>query len=298
MRLRAGSRPDRRWQPADDYTPGLTRRVNRNRQRGSEIKTISILGSGWLGLPLAARFQAQGYRVHLSTTSAHRMPALASVPAIPFVVDIGDLSDTIEDFLRSRILIINITSKDIEGFRRLLAAIEASAVEKLIFVSSTSVYPAANRTVAETDGAEAPQHPLRRIETLFTQSEAFATTILRFAGLVGYERHPGRFFRAGKTLKDPQSCVNLIHRDDCINIIDKIVASDIWGDVFNACADSHPSKQAFYSAAARQFGAPPPVFEPNTEQPYKIVSNEKLKRRLNYEFVYPDLMNIEFGEGA
>ena len=139
-----------------------------------------------------------------------------------------------------------------------------------------------------------PDHPLVVIEGLFTQNGNFDSTILRFAGLVGYDRHPGRFFRGGKKIANPDSGVNLIHRDDCINIIERIVVGDIWGETFNACADTHPGKREFYTRAARQLRAPAPVFDETGVNSFKLIDNRKLKQVLGYEFIHPDLMALEF----
>ena len=226
------------------------------------------------------------------------MQALSSLGIEPFVIDIADTAENLPEFLQSKILIINITCKDIAAFGRLIKAIEKSAVEQVLFVSSTSVYEAANRVISESDGLESPQHPLVMIENQFLQNDCFESSVVRFGGLVGYSRHPGRFFRGGRTVKDPDSNVNLIHRDDCINILEKIVASGTWGETFNCCADTHPSKREFYSRATRQLGLPPPVFDESGDQPCKIISNAKVKRMLEYEFLYPDLMQIDFGESA
>ena len=261
---------------------------------GNAINTISILGSGWLGLALAERFVEQGYRLKTSTTSPDRLPTLAALPSEACIVDIAKPLDDIDAFLQSDTLIVNITSKNIDGFERLVRKIEAFGIESVLFVSSTSVYPVSCKVVSEAAGEESPDHPLVIIENLFRQSAQFRTTIVRFAGLIGGSRHPGRFFRGGKTVKNPDANVNLIHLDDCINILDRIVANDLWGEVFNACADTHPSKREFYSHAARVMGAPLPDFEDSDERSFKIIDNRKLKRVLDYEFLHPDLMAIRF----
>ena len=164
----------------------------------------------------------------------------------------------------------------------------------MIFVSSTSVYPNDAGLVHEGDGKESPDHPLFRIENRFRESPGFSTTIVRFGGLIGYSRHPGRFFRSGKTVSNPDSGVNLIHRDDCIAILERLVANGPWGEVFNCCADTHPSKREFYSHAASQLGSDPPRFEDSPDAPVKLIMNEKVKRVLDYEFVHPDLMAVRF----
>jgi nucleoside-diphosphate-sugar epimerase len=243
---------------------------------------------------LAERFVTQGYRLKISTTSPFRLPTLAGLPGEACIVDIGKSLDDIDAFLQSDTLIVNITCKDIDGFERLVRKIEGSEIESVLFVSSTSVYPVSGKVVSEAVGEESPDHPLVIIENLFRQSEQFRTTIVRFAGLIGGSRHPGRFFRGGKTVKNPDANVNLIHRDDCINILDRIVTNDIWDETFNACADSHPSKREFYSHAARMMGAPLPDFEDSAVRSFKIIDNRKLKRVLGYEFLHPDLMAIQF----
>jgi nucleoside-diphosphate-sugar epimerase len=245
---------------------------------------------------LAEHFLTQGYRLKISTTSPHRLPTLAALPAEACIVDIGKPLDDIDAFLQSDTLIVNITSKDIDGFERLVRKIEASAIQSVLFVSSTSVYPVTCKVVSEATGEESPDHPLVIIENMFRQSVQFQTTIVRFAGLIGGSRHPGRFFRGGKLVKNPDANVNLIHRDDCINILDRIVANGLWGETFNACADSHPSKREFYTQAAKMVGAPLPEFEDSGDHSFKIIDNRKLKRVLDYEFMHPDLMAIRFDE--
>ena len=262
---------------------------------GATIKTISLLGSGWLGLPLAEHLIASGYSVNASTRSKDRLPQLSAIKAKPFIIDIEEeLPSNTQAFLNVDILIVNIPSKNIDAFAELIQTIEQSPVKKVLFVSSTSVYKNNNKIIRESDGEESSQSPLLAIENLFRHSRQFTTTVVRFSGLIGYNRHPGRFFSNGKAVSNPDTGVNLVHRDDCIGIIDQIIAQGAWGDVFNGCADTHPSKRAFYTQAAIAAGQPVPVFSDADNQSFKIVSNEKVKRVLNYKFLHPDVMKISF----
>jgi nucleoside-diphosphate-sugar epimerase len=254
----------------------------------SNKKTISILGSGWLGLPLAKHFVDQGYRVKASTRSVDRMPEIEAVGAKPYIVDI-DQDTSFSDFFGSELLIVNITSKNIDAFKRLVKEAERSLTSNVLFVSSTSVYQNTNKMVSENDGAENLQSSLYQIENLFQNNTQFETTVIRFAGLFGYSRHPGRFF-AERPIPQPDTPVNLIHRDDCINIIDRIVEQEKWNEVFNACADTHPSKGEFYSHAREMMGMPAPVMADSGQAGFKMISNEKVKQALNYAFIHADLM--------
>jgi len=262
--------------------------------RDITIKTISILGSGWLGLPLAERFVFMGNCVKASTTSESRLSELTSIKVEPFIIDIERLSNDIQTFLHANVLIINIPSKNKDAFSDLMKEIENSEIKKVLFVSSTSVYDNINKTISESDGVESARSPLLTIENLFRNSVNIKSTIVRFGGLIGYSRNPGKFFSNGRLVHNPDSNVNLIHRDDCIGIISRIIEQEVWGEVFNCCADTHPTKREFYSHAAISIGASPPEFANSDSNPSKIISNQKVKQFLNYEFLHPDLMKLYF----
>ena len=235
-----------------------------------------------------------GHPVKASTTTGSRLPELRSINADPFIIDIGKPSGNFQTFLQADILIVNIPSKNTEHFSDLIQEIEKSEVRKVLFVSSISVYENRNKTITESNGKESKLKPLSTIESMFRESNKFQTTIVRFGGLIGYSRNPGRFFSNGRPVRDPDSNVNLIHRDDCIKIISQIVEQDIWDEDFNCCADTHPSKREFYTQATKQIGAPAPDFDESGGTSFKIISNQKVKRVLNYSFLHPDLMEIKF----
>ena len=260
------------------------------------MKIVSILGSGWLGFPLAQYFIAAGHRVKASTTSEHRIAELESIGAEPFIVNLDLLPSNIQHFLHAHILIVNIPSKNVTGFRNLLDEIKASKIENVLFVSSTSVYENVKTTITETDTGVFSNSPLLDIEDLFIRWAGTRSTIVRFGGLIGDRRHPGRFFGPGRIVRNPESPVNLIHRDDCIEIIYQIIEQKAWGEVLNCCADTHPTKREFYTRAVELAGGNLPEFGESDSMAGKSVSNQKVKQLLNYEFKHPDLMKIEFDE--
>jgi len=257
---------------------------------------IGILGSGWLGLPLTEHLVKQGYSVNLSTRNSAKFPALQQVGANPYLFDTELISDEMIGFLQVDLLIINITSKNQMAFQNLIELIAQSSIKQVLFISSTSVYQNNNVLVTEAEGAESTESALYQIEQRFQQCSHFDTTVLRLSGLIGYQRHPGRFFAKGKIVPNPNAPVNLIHRDDCIGMIVAIIKQAAWGEVFNGCADSHPTKRDFYRYARQLLNQAPPIFADSTQSQYKIVSNDKIKTQLGYQFIYPDLMNTPFTE--
>ncbi len=256
----------------------------------SDVNRISILGSGWLGLPLAKYFLSLGFQVNASTTSVERKQQLSLLAIEPFVFSLNQLAPTALTFLRAPILIINIPYKNVDDFKQLIKLIEQSQVKYVVFVSSTSVYKNTNTTVTEADTDALTESPLLTIENCFRFNRHFKTTVVRMGGLIGGDRHPGRFFKNKNPVRYHNAFVNLIHQDDCVKIISQIISQGVWGEVFNCCADTHPSKREFYSQAALKLGLPEPNFEVSDENCFKIISNQKLKKMLNYTFIHPDLM--------
>ena len=240
-------------------------------------------------MPLALELLKQGHAVLGSTTSPHKLSELESKGITPFLLDIGQEKDRLAEFLESDVLVIAIPSKNKEGFQHLIRAIEQSALCKVVFVSSTSVYPNTNGIVTE-ETATIPSS-LAEIERLFTSNTHFQTTILRFGGLFGYDRKPGNFFKAGRVIDHPEGYVNMIHQDDCISIIQGIIAQEVWNETFNACSTSHPTRRDYYQSEAKKVGRTDLSFNEQSENTYKIVSSQKLKNLLNYSFKYDDLMD-------
>ena len=260
-------------------------------------KNISILGSGWLGYPLALQFVQKKYDVKTSCTTAGKLDQLRAIGTTPFIVDIdalniNALNNDVDAFLQSETLVINIPADSVEGHQALLKHVRRSPVQNIILVSSTSVYPNNSQIATEDDAL--PKSRRLAIEKIFACNNKLNTTVLRFAGLVGYRRHPGLFFASGKPLLNPNAPVNLIHRDDCIEIINQVIRHQAWNQIFNCCADTHPTKIEFYTHAASLLHQPPPTVDDSKSGSNKTISNEKLKTILKYKFIHPDLMTIEF----
>lgn len=250
---------------------------------------ISILGCGWLGLDLALDLIDKGYNVKGSATSRSSFENLKIKAISAFIVDIKQRERVVSDFLSSDVLIISITSKSIDDFKRLITQIEKSNIKKVIFISSTSVYPNTNNITTEETPIKTSS--LTEIESLFRKNKLFQSTIIRFGGLFGYDRQPGNFFKKDKKIENPEGYINFIHRDDCIQIIKNVIKSNTWNQTLNACADSHPKRRDFYKNEFKKLGKPEPIFNEESLNDYKIVTSEKLKNLLNYTFKYPDLMN-------
>jgi len=155
---------------------------------------------------------------------------------------------------------------------------------KVLFLGSTSVYPFHNQKVDEKFSSPPDRINGKAVlaaEELLKESGQPHITILRLAGLIGYERSPENIRKRLKAGKHPDALLNLVHRDDVIQVILQILQHNLWGETFNVCADYHPTRREFYQLDRK---------EPDTasDLAYKVVSNSKLKQTLNYEFLYPN----------
>jgi nucleoside-diphosphate-sugar epimerase len=263
--------------------------------------TVSILGCGWLGVPLAKHLSSKGFSVKGSATSAEKCEIIQKEGIQSSRVILSESSVVVDDFqfFDCDVLIISIPPRRIEGIERIFPAqiaqlitlIVTHAIRKVIFISSTSVYPESGQIALETDSSSPDKESGKAIlsaENLLNNQKKFKTTILRFGGLIGADRNPARFLLKSKQ-PIANSPVNLIHQDDCIGIITAIIHQELWEEILNACCPEHPYKKDFYGKAARISGLPEPVISDQVEA-YKIVDSSKLKNLLHYQFKYSSPM--------
>lgn len=256
---------------------------------------ISLLGCGWLGLPLARKFIENGYSVKGSTTSEDKIDILKNIGITPFRIHLSadGIDGNITDFLASEILIIDIPPKKDEGafaekIKNLLPIAEQSPVKKILFIGSISVYGDIVGSVDEntTPSPESGNgRQLLEAEKLLRENPNFKTTVLRFGGLIGEDRHPVKHLSV-KQNDNPDARVNLIHLDDCIGIIQKIIALEKWGETYNAVSPFHPTRREYYSRKAVEMNLPVPAFSTGGNEG-KIVRADKVIHALGYVFEKP-----------
>lgn len=259
-------------------------------------KTISILGCGWLGLPLAQYLINKGWNVKGTTTSEHKIALLQSEGIEPYLMDITEPQSFNADFFSANYYVVNIppskAARSVNSYHTLIKQLQQSADNKVIFISSTSVYPNNNKTVKEdaTITISEGNNAILDIERLFEKAN-FKTSIIRFGGLVGGNRYPGRFFRSNTIIDGANNPINLIHLDDCIRITERILDLEKWNETYNGVADTHPTKKEFYTLAARLKEQSPPQFS-DKDINYKITDNQKIKDELNLRLRHPDLLEM------
>ena len=182
------------------------------------MKTISILGVGWLGKPLAQTLQTK----HKIKTSIREKGVIQ-----------GD------EFYLCDVLIISLPPRG-EYLQNIAAILENTHKNtKIILLSSTSVYSQKPQGRTQTLGEDAlkSSHP--------------NYLILRLGGLMGYDRVAGKYTQGKEVESDAYT--NYIHRDDIINIIDALLMLEIKNETFNLVCPTHTPKKEVYENNAKLF---------------------------------------------
>lgn len=273
-----------------------------------ERRKISILGIGWLGFPLAKKLIETGYDVKGSTTSESKLELLESNNIQPFQIELSEneIKGNIVGFLEnSEVLIIDIppklrsnpTENFVEKIKLLIAEVEKSTVKKVLFISSTSVYADAfpiveidENTIPNSDSESGKQ--LVQTEDLLLSNNNFQTTILRFGGLIGEDRHPNpiKFLAGKKDIENPNAPINLIHQEDCIRIICEILNQVQYDSlVLNAVSPHHPTRKEYYTQKAIENNLTLPEFDESKKSLGKLINSKKVLEFLNYKFKREDL---------
>ena len=267
------------------------------------LPQVSILGCGWLGLPLAEKLLEKHYPVKGSTTQTEKLQLLKNSGVEPYLLTLFE--DRIEGDIRSflsgsEILIIDIPpglrSDPDRNFplllKNLLRELAPLPIKHILYISSTSVFPDTEAVFEEDDHPEpdsASGKQLLQAEEMI-RTEGRENTIVRFGGLIGPGRHPVNFLSGREHMEGGGHKINLIHLEDCIGIIAAILDQKAWNRVFHGVAPYHPTKKTYYTAIAEQRDLPLPGYmESSSGITGKEISSRKTTGILNYTFRKPFL---------
>jgi len=266
---------------------------------------VGIVGCGWLGTALATSLQQDNIDVFATTTSVEKQNKLS---ALTIKNELLTLPASFEQLANKQVfkqaqLVICITpqlkygKKDYaQKIANIVDAANQHQVQHLILISSSAVYGGLTGKIAED--AQLDLHA-EKVAALVAAEQTLSQfsgskTILRLTGLVGEDRHPGRFL-AGKTaLSNANIAVNMIHQTDAVAMIRCLLnnPSDVQQlAIYNGCSNTHVSRKEFYRKAARAINATPPEFvlDDNSNKG-KIIITNKIQEKHNYQLVYPDLL--------
>lgn len=261
-----------------------------------------IVGAGWLGTPLAQALLVEGHDVVITRRSQARLDERPSTIANAALLDLNDenAAQKLDEIIQSN-HIERIVGAFPPGFRRgsgreytqqwstLVKAAKQHAIEKLVMISSTTVYPNLPTEMKEESAslALAQTHPnfsdnakimLEAEQSVIDSGINYA--ILRCSGLIGPDRHPARFAMRLKQVSR-KAPANMLHQSDAVAVV-QFALDHLSNQIINVTTPHTVSKAEFYQAAITKSGAEislPPV----TEDADKRILADKLVS-LGYQF--------------
>ncbi|WP_428636957.1 SDR family oxidoreductase [Shewanella sp.] len=268
------------------------------------IASVAVVGCGWFGLPLAKALVKHGYKVSGSKRSEQDAEALNNEGIAGFALDLDCderslvSQEAIASGLATDAIVINVPPGLRRGddayltrLARLKALMGKHTYQRIIFISTTGVY-APGSVCTEHDAAafNAVSETLLAAEGMFSGDNC---TVLRFAGLIGPKRHPGRFLAGRQNVSGGNLAVNLVHLDDCVGAVLALLEhSGSLSPAYNLSASKHPTKAEFYTLAATQLGLESPSFVDAMQSDDKIVDGGLITRELNYLYHHDDPLKM------
>jgi nucleoside-diphosphate-sugar epimerase len=255
-------------------------------------KSVLIVGCGYIGLPLARRFSANGWQV-VGLTGSEESAARLSSESFPVIgLDVTTSLDRLQP--RAFEIVVHCASSGRRGthvyealfLRATRNLLSSLAVNHFIFVSSTSVYGQIDGSwVDENSQAE----PLRETGLILRATEEIVSeqrgTVARLAGIYG----PDRCVPLRKLLdqtaiieREGERLMNLIHRDDAVSALFFLAEKSLRG-IYNVTDDEPVSQLDWFRHVCNQLDRPLPPFGPRDTTrkrgwTSKRVSNQKLRQ--------------------
>ena len=254
-----------------------------------EVKSVSILGAGWLGWPLGEAMQADAWHVKASSSKADKLERMRQLGWTAVQIDAHSAA-AIPPTFWGDVLVLCFPPGRKEGATGYAEQMEKvlqqcpDSVEKIILISSTSVYPKTNGDFEETAALSTTEDalPLIKAEEMVLGKRENAL-VIRMAGLMGEDRNPARFGKSKLAGNEP---VNMIHRRDAVNLVKYFITHPTFSGIFNGCASEHPLRSDFYAAGAKALGLETPVLHLSENPLLRKINNAKLLNETEFRFQF------------
>ncbi len=261
---------------------------------------IAIIGCGYVGLAVGQKLAAIGHDVAATTTSQSRMDELQQVGMTPHRIELKE-ADKLHDLLADRDAAIltygagrngDYKRVYVQGARSIVEAVSSSSLRRIIYTSSTRVYGQndgdwVDETSPTTSSDEKGQLLVEAERVLLNgisnaQRQSVDVSVLRLGGIHGplRELSPRILILAEQTRDDGQAYINLIHLDDIVTVMTKLLPVNHHG-LLNVTSDNPQTRRQLYDTIIAGAKLKPIQWTDN-DQPTqgKKVSNERVKNLL------------------
>lgn len=271
---------------------------------------IGILGCGWIGLPLAKELLKQGYTVSASTTRTEKVSVLQNIGLKE--VFVGKFApnwqgEDISKLLEADIVILDFppgkASEEDFHWQQMQALLkDLDADSKVIYTSSTSIYPELGKEVFESDVEtveQAAHQKIAKAEIYLRAQLKERLTILRCGGLTGWDRNLAKYFSGKTNLEGGSVPVNLVHGEDVVRAIVHLIQQERFGQTYNVVAPLHPNKEDFYTDLCKKSNLALPLFTDIVQDvKFKIVNSDKIQRETGFKFTFENPKEFTYTESV
>lgn len=243
------------------------------------MKTIGIIGAGWLGMDFAKRIIAENnFHVRYTNRTITNENAFAFSFGEKLPIDFSKNLD----FLFITSTLPKESKEELASFVTMLKTqIKRSC--QLIFTSTIGVYSAENGLINEESSRLKIDSVYFQFEQLLLHHFPNQVTILRLGGLIGENRHPVFSLSGRKNIADGQKAVNLIHKEDILQFFICILDDKVPVGVYNLAFPAHPTKKEYYTEQAIKNGIVVPEFEEGIEEG-KIIDSSKSQQICGFAY--------------
>ncbi len=275
---------------------------------------VGIIGCGWLGKALALELLAQQCQAIVTVQSQDKVIELesegikAETLVLPYPllvkgkVDSEVASETTKHVFQQKSLVICLPPQLKQGksdypekLKQIVEYAEQGGVQQLILVSTSSIY---NGLSGEVDETSTLNFSAEKVAVLHQGEQAVnafngKVSILRLTGLIGPDRHPGRFLQGKRVLINPNDIVNLIHQKDAVGLLLSLLKQPHLKGTFNGVSQTHLTRKTFYHLAAQSLNLPEPEFSEETATitniASKLIIDKQTRQTLAYQYVFDNL---------
>ena len=253
------------------------------------MKRFTILGAGWLGLELANQLKNK-YEIVVSARNNEKLLEYKNLGFNSYILNEEDFS-SLDKLLHTDYLFINYPPSKFDNYLSFLEKIysheKIKTIEKIVFISSTSIYPNNEGVFSESSIIKIPSNKIVfDAENLVLNKTHI---IFRVSALLGESRIAGKRL-ANKIVYFPNTKINFVHRNDVIGATIFAIKNNLSG-IFNLASKQYPTKEELYSFNAQKYSFEKPIFIDNAESIERIVDGSKIEK-FGFTYKYFDAFNF------
>ncbi len=253
------------------------------------MKKFTILGAGWLGFELAKELKNK-YEVIVSARNNEKLLEYKNLGFVSYILNEEDFL-SLDKLLDTDYLFINYPPSKFDNYLSFLEKIylhdKIKTIEKIVFISSTSIYPNSEGIFDESSFIEIPSNKIVfDAENLVLNKTHI---IFRASALFGENRIAGKRL-ANKIVDFSNTKINFVHRNDVIGATIFAIKNNLSG-IFNLASKQYPTKEELYSFNAQKYSFEKPIFIDNGESMERIIDGSKIES-LGFTYKYFDAFNF------